>query len=229
MFAKKTKIISLLLAVVLLLCPLQAASAETQMTPEEKIKRLLPVIERNPDGRFGIFVALDIDEDEIKRQAEKAWGKEIDTTANRFTDEGSKFHYFFKKSVFEKTQSDFMAKVGLTEQDRIIKLWWAEGVFVMVNKEQIYRMAQMDEVQYFEYYWPDPIKTRVEKFTCEHALKILQLAVGVSNSIDLGYVYDLDLDGTIDVSDALKALQSAVGLRTVYVPDPLPFGWDYFE
>ena len=92
MLAKKTRIISLLLAVVLLLCPLQAASAETQKTPEEKIKRLLPVIERNPDGRFGIFVALDIDEDEIKRQAEKAWGKEIYTTANRFTDEGSKFH-----------------------------------------------------------------------------------------------------------------------------------------
>ena len=58
MFAKKTRIISLLLAVVLLLCPLQAASAETQKTPEEKIKRLLPVIERNPDGRFGIFVAI---------------------------------------------------------------------------------------------------------------------------------------------------------------------------
>ena len=229
MFAKKTRIISLLLAAVLLLCPLQAASAETK-TPEEKLgKYLLEDIEKYPDGKFGIFVALDIDRDEIKRQAEKAWGKEIDTTANRFTDEGSKFHYFFKKSVFEKTQSDFMAKVGLTEQDRIIKLWWAEGVFVMVNKEQIYRMAQMDEVQYFEYYWSDPIRTRVEKFTCEDALKIFQVAVGVSNSIILGHIYDLDLDGTIDVSDTLKALQSAVGLRTVYVPDPLPFGMDYEE
>ena len=229
MFAKKTRIISLLLAAVLLLCPLQAASAETQ-TPNEKIgKRLFEDIEKYPDNKFGIFVALDIDRDEIKRQAEKAWGKEIDTTANRFTDEGSKFHYFFKKSVFEKTQSDFMAKVGLTEQDRIIKLWWAEGVFVMVNKEQIYRMAQMDEVQYFEYYWSDPIRTRVEKFTCEDALKIFQVAVGVSNSIILGHIYDLDLDGTIDVSDTLKALQSAVGLRTVYVPDPLPFGMDYEE
>ena len=229
MFAKKTRIISLLLAAVLLLCPLQAASAETQKTPEEKLgKYLREGIEKNPDGKFGVFVAF-IDYDEIKRQAEKAWGKEIDTTANRFTDEGSKFHYFFKKSVFEKTQSDFMAKVGLTEQDRIIKLWWADGVFVMVNKEQIYRMAQMDEVKYFEYYWSDPIRTRVEKFTCEDALKILQVAVGVSNSIDLGLIYDLDLDGTIDVSDALKALQSAVGLRTVYVPDPLPLGMDYEE
>ena len=229
MFAKKTRIISLLLAVVLLLCPLQAASAET-LTPEEKLgKYLREDLEKYPDGKFGVFVALDIDRKEIKSQAEKAWGKEINTTANRFTDEGSKFHYFFKKSVFEKTQSDFMAKVGLTEQDRIIKLWWAEGVFVMVNKEQIYRMAQMDEVQYFEYYWSDPIRTRVEKFTCEDALKILQVAVGVSNSIILGHIYDLDLDGTIDVSDALKALQSAVGLRTVYVPDPLPFGMDYME
>ena len=229
MFAKKTKIISLLLTVVLLLCPLQAASAETQTVSEKITENLIAGMEENPDGKFGVFVVLNIDDDEIRRQAEKAWGKEIDTTANRFTDEGSKFHYFFKKSVFEKTQSDFMAKVGLTEQDRIIKLWWAEGVFVMVNKEQIYRMAQMDEVQYFEYYWSDPIRTRVEKFTCEDALKILQVAVGVSNSIILGHIYDLDLDGTIDVSDALKALQSAVGLRTVYVPDPLPFGMDYEE
>ena len=36
MFAKKTRIISLLLAAVLLLCPIQAASAETK-TPEEKL------------------------------------------------------------------------------------------------------------------------------------------------------------------------------------------------
>ena len=229
MFAKKTRIISLLLAAVLLLCPLQAASAETQKTPEEKLgKYLREDIKKNPDGKFGVFVALDIDPEEIDRQAEKAWGKEIDITANRFIDEGSKFHYFFKKSVFEKTQSDFMAKVGLTEQDRIIKLWWADGVFVMVNKEQIYRMAQMDEVQYFEYYWSDPIRTRIEKFTCEDALRILQNSIGVRGQ-EWGLIYDLDLDGTIDVSDALKALQSAVGLRTVYVPDPLPLGMDYME
>ena len=228
MFAKKTRIISLLLAAVLLLCPLQAASAETK-TPEEKLgKYLREGIEKNPDGKFGVFVAF-IDYDEIKSQAEKAWEKELEKDGERFADEHDDFCYLFRRDAYKKIQSDFMAKIGLTEQDRIIKLWWADGVFVMVNKEQIYRMAQMDEVQYFEYYWSDPIRTRVEKFTCEDALKILQVAVGVSNSIILGHIYDLDLDGTIDVSDALKALQSAVGLRTVYVPDPLPFGMDYEE
>ena len=229
MFAKKTRIISLLLAAVLILCPLQAASAETQKKPEEKLgKYLLEDIEKRPDGKFGVFVAF-IDYDEIKSQAEKAWEKEFEKDGEHLAGEHNDFCYLFRKDAYQKIQSDFMAKVGLTEQDRIIKLWWADGVFVMVNKEQIYRMAQMDEVQYFEYYWSDPIKTRVEKFTCEDALKILQVAVGVSNSIILGHIYDLDLDGTIDVPDALKALQSAVGLRTVYVPDPLPFGWDYFE
>ena len=228
MFAKKTRIISLLLAVVLLLCPLQAASAET-LTPEEKLgKYLREDLEKYPDGKFGVFVALDIDRKEIKSQAEKAWGKEINTTANRFTDEGSKFHYFFKKSVFEKTQSDFMAKVGLTEQDRIIKLWWAEGVLVMLNKEQIYHLAQMDEVQYFQYYWLDPIQTRVVNFTCEDALEILQIAVGTRGEV-LGHVSDVNLDGTTDVVDALWALQSAVGLRTISWPFPLPFGMENIE
>ena len=73
MFAKKTRIISLLLTAMLLLCPLQAASAETQKKPEEKLgKYLLEDIEKYPDGKFGVFVAF-IDYDEIKSQAEQAW------------------------------------------------------------------------------------------------------------------------------------------------------------
>lgn len=76
MFAKKTRIISLLLAAVLLLCPLQAASAETQ-TVSEKIKaNLIEQIEQNPDGKFGVCVALVVNDDEIYRQAKEIWEKE---------------------------------------------------------------------------------------------------------------------------------------------------------
>ncbi len=229
MFTKKTKIISLLMAVVLLLCPLQAASAETQKTPEEKIgKYLLEKIEGKPDGRFAVFVALDIDPEEIDRQAEKAWGKDFDRKGNRFNNEFLKFSYRYSVEVCEKTYRDFMGKTGLTEQDRIVKLWWACGILVMVNKEQIYRMAQMDEVQYFEYYGSDPIKTRIENFTCEDALEILQIAVGTRGEV-LGHVSDVNLDGTTDVVDALWALQSAVGLRTVSWPYHLPFGMEDIE
>ena len=228
MFAKKTRIISLLLAVVLLLCPLQAASAETQKTPEEKIgKQLFDIMERIPDGKFGVFVAF-IDRDEIKHQAEKAWGKDFVLSGNRFTNECVNFFYWYKKDAYEKKQSDFMAKMGLNEQDRIVKLWWAEGVLVMLNKEQIYRMAQMDEVQYFDFYWLDPIQTRVVNFTCEDALEILQIAVGTRGEV-LGHVSDVNLDGTTDVVDALLALQSAVGLKTVSWPFPLPFGMEDIE
>ena len=229
MFAKKTRIISLLLAVVLLLCPLQAASAETQKKPEEKFGRyILEKIEEKPNSKFGIFVALDIDRKEIDRQAEKAWGKDFDRNGNRFNNEYLRFEYQYTVEACEKIHKDFMAKIGLTEQDRIVKFWWAGGVLVMVNKEQIYRMAQMDEVQYLEYYGSDPIRTRIEKFTCEDALETLQIAVGSRSEI-WGIVRDVNLDGVTDVSDALLALQSAVGLRTIYWPDPLPFGLDSME
>ncbi len=229
MFTKKTKIISLLMAVVLLLCPLQAASAETQKTPEEKIgKQLFEKMERIPDGIFGVFVALDIDRDEIKRQAEKAWGKDFDRKGSRFNNKFLSFEYQYTVEACEKIHKEFMAKTGFTEQDRIVKLWWAGGVLIMANKKQIYRMAQMDEVQYFEYYGLGPVKTRIEKFTCEDALETLQIAVGL-RSENWGVVRDVNLDGVTDVSDALLALQSAVGLRTIYWPDPLPFGLDSME
>ena len=228
MFAKKTRIISLLLAVVLLLCPLQAASAETQKTPEEKIgKQLFEIMERIPDGKFGVLVAF-IDYDKIKSQAEKAWEKELEKDGERFANEHDDFCYLFMKDTYKKMQSDFMDKIGLTEQDRIVKLWWAEGVLVMLNKEQIYHLAEMDEVQYFQYYWLDPIQTRVVNFTCEDALEILQIAVGTRGEV-LGHVSDVNLDGTTDVVDALWALQSAVGLKTVSWPFPLPFGMENIE
>ncbi len=228
MFAKKTRIISLLLAVVLLLCPLQAASAETQKTPEEKIgKQLFEIMERIPDGKFGVLVAF-IDYDKIKSQAEKAWENELEKDGERFANEHDDFCYLFMKDTYKKMQSDFMDKIGLTEQDRIVKLWWAEGVLVMLNKEQIYHLAEMDEVQYFQYYWLDPIQTRVVNFTCEDALEILQIAVGTRGEV-LGHVSDVNLDGTTDVVDALWALQSAVGLRTISWPFPLPFGMENIE
>ena len=228
MFAKKTRIISLLLAVVLLLCPLQAASAETQKTPEEKIgKQLFDIMERIPDGKFGVLVAF-IDYDKIKSQAEKAWEKELEKDGEGFADEHDDFCYLFMKDTYKKMQSDFMDKIGLTEQDRIVKLWWAEGVLVMLNKEQIYYLAEMDEVQYFDFYWLDPIQTRVVNFTCEDALEILQIAVGTRGEV-LGHVSDVNLDGTTDVVDALWALQSAVGLKTVSWPFPLPFGMENIE
>ncbi len=228
MFAKKTRIISLLLAVVLLLCPLQAASAETQKTPEEKIgKQLFDIMERIPDGKFGVLVAF-IDYDKIKSQAEKAWEKELEKDGEGFADEHDDFCYLFMKDTYKKMQSDFMDKIGLTEQDRIVKLWWAEGVLVMLNKEQIYHLAEMDEVQYFDFYWLDPIQTRVVNFTCEDALEILQIAVGTRGEV-LGHVSDVNLDGTTDVVDALWALQSAVGLKTVSWPFPLPFGMENIE
>ena len=228
MFAKKTRIIILLLAVVLLLCPLQAASAETQKTPEEKIgKQLFDIMERIPDGKFGVLVAF-IDYDKIKSQAEKAWEKELEKDGEGFANEHDDFCYLFMKDTYKKMQSDFMDKIGLTEQDRIVKLWWAEGVLVMLNKEQIYHLAEMDEVQYFQYYWLDPIQTRVVNFTCEDALEILQIAVGTRGEV-LGHVSDVNLDGTTDVVDALWALQSAVGLKTVSWPFPLPFGMEDIE
>ena len=228
MFAKKTRIISLLLAVVLLLCPLQAASAETQKTPEEKIgKQLFDIMERIPDGKFGVLVAF-IDYDKIKSQAEKAWEKELEKDGEGFADEHDDFCYLFMKDTYKKMQSDFMDKIGLTEQDRIVKLWWAEGVLVMLNKEQIYHLAEMDEVQYFDFYWLDPIQIRVVNFTCEDALEILQIAVGTRGEV-LGHVSDVNLDGTTDVVDALWALQSAVGLKTVSWPFPLPFGMENIE
>ena len=228
MFAKKTRIISLLLAVVLLLCPLQAASAETQKTPEEKIgKQLFDIMKRIPDGKFGVLVAF-IDYDKIKSQAEKAWEKELEKDGEGFADEHDDFCYLFMKDTYKKMQSDFMDKIGLTEQDRIVKLWWAEGVLVMLNKEQIYHLAEMDEVQYFDFYWLDPIQTRVVNFTCEDALEILQIAVGTRGEV-LGHVSDVNLDGTTDVVDALWALQSAVGLKTVSWPFPLPFGMENIE
>ena len=98
----------------------------------------------------------------------------------------------------------------------------------MLNKEQIYRLAQMDEVQYFEYYWSDPLTMRVVNFTCEDALETLQIAVGSRSEI-LGIVRDVNLDGVTDVYDALLALQSAVGLRTISWPFPLPFGMEDIE
>ena len=228
MFAKKTRIISLLLVAVLLLCPLQAASAETQ-TPNEKIgKRLFEDIEKYPDNKFGVLVALDIDRDEIKRQAEKAWGKDFDRKGGRFSNKFLSFEYQYTVEACEKIHKEFMAKTGFTEQDRIVKLWWAGGILVMLNKEQIYRLAQMDEVQYFEYYWSDPLTMRVVNFTCEDALETLQIAVGSRSEI-LGIVRDVNLDGVTDVSDALLALQSAVGLRTISWPFPLPFGMEDIE
>ena len=111
MFAKKTKIISLLLAAVLLLCPLQAASAETK-TPEEKLgKYLLEDIEKYPDGKFGVFVAF-IDYDEIKSQAEKAWEKELEKDGEGFANEHDDFCYLFMKDTYKKMQSDFMDKIN---------------------------------------------------------------------------------------------------------------------
>ena len=125
MFAKKTKIISLLLAVVLLLCPLQAASAETQ-TPNEKItENLIAGMEKNPDGKFGVFVVLNIDDDEIRRQAKELWEK--DTDQNIYDNNFDYFHALFQKDAYIKYQNDFMAKAGLTADDRIVELWWALG------------------------------------------------------------------------------------------------------
>ena len=229
MFAKKTKIISLLLAAVLLLCPLQAASAETQTVSEKITENLIAGMEENPDGKFGVFVVLNIDDDEIRRQAKELWEKDIDqNTYNNF----EHFHALFQKDAYIKYQNDFMAKAGLTADDRIVELWWSHGEYVVLDKEQIYRIAEMDEVSKMEYKWDYPIKRNVVNHTCENALNILQVYVGLRDVHVDAYAsveYDVNQDWCVDLHDALLALQSAVGLRTLSWPDPLPWGMNWCD
>ena len=218
MFAKKTRIISLLLAVVLLLCPLQAASAETQM-PNEKIKaNLIEQIEQNPDEKFGVYVILDLDNDEIKRQAREIWEKDTDPNKDDF----NHFAAVYERNFCIEYEDDFLSEAGLTAEDRIMKLWWALGEYVVLDKEQIYRIAEMDQVKFLRFFGTYPINICVYKYTCEDALRILQAAVGLVSSND-GPYFDVNQDLSVDTFDALLALQSAVGLRTISWPEGMAF------
>ena len=225
MFTKKTRIISLLLAAVLILCPLQAALAETQTANEKITENLIAGMEKNPDGKFGVFVVLNIDDDEIRRQAKELWEK--DTDQNIYDNNFDYFHALFQKDAYIKYQNDFMAKAGLTADDRIVELWWSHGEYVVLDKEQIYRIAEMDEVSKMEYKWAYPIKRNVVNYTCENALNILQVYVGLRDvpvDVYASVEYDVNQDWYVDPLDAMLALQSAVGLRTFSWPDPLPWG-----
>ena len=218
MFAKKTRIISLLLAVVLLLCPLQAASAETQ-TPNEKIEaNLIEQIEQKPDEKFGVYVILDLDNDEIKRQAREIWEKDTDPNKDDF----NHFAAVYERNFCIEYEDDFLSEAGLTAEDRIMKLWWALGEYVVLDKEQIYRIAEMDQVKFLRFFGTYPIKMCVYKYTCEDALRILQAAVGLVSSND-GPYFDVNQDWSVDMFDALLALQSAVGLRTISWPEGMAF------
>ena len=167
---------------------------------------------------------MNIDDDEIRRQAKELWEKDIDqNTYNNF----EHFHALFQKDAYIKYQNDFMAKAGLTADDRIVELWWSHGEYVVLDKEQIYRIAEMDEVSKMEYKWDYPIKRNVVNYTCENALNILQVYVGLRDVPVDAYAsveYDVNQDWCVDLHDALLALQSAVGLRTFSWPDPLPWG-----
>ena len=120
MFAKKTRIISLLLAAVLLLCPLQAASAETKTLNEKIEANLIEQIEQNPDEKFGVYVILDLDNDEIKRQAREIWEKDTDPNKDDF----NHFAAVYEKNFCIGYEDDFLSEAGLTAEDRIMKLWW---------------------------------------------------------------------------------------------------------
>ena len=228
MFAKKTKIISLLLAAVLLLCPLQAASAETKTLNEKIEANLIEQIEQNPDEKFGVYVILDLDNDEIKRQAREIWEKDTDPNKDDF----NHFAAVYEKNFCIEYEDDFLSEAGLTAEDRIMKLWWALGEYVVLDKEQIYRIAEMDEVSKMEYKWDYPIKRNVVNYTCENALNILQVYVGLRDVPVDAYAsveYDVNQDWCVDLHDALLALQSAVGLRTFSWPDPLPWGMGWCD
>ena len=132
MFAKKTRIISLLLAAVLLLCPLQAASAETQ-TVSEKIKaNLIEQIEQNPDEKFGVYVILDLDNDEIKRQAREIWEKDTDPNKDDF----NHFAAVYERNFCIEYEDDFIKlKIGkqmvkFTGQNLQIKCMTGENVII---------------------------------------------------------------------------------------------------
>ena len=102
----------------------------------------------------------------------------------------------------------------------------------MLDKEQIYRIAEMDEVSKMEYKWDYPIKRNVVNYTCENALNILQVYVGLRDVPVDAYAsveYDVNQDWCVDLHDALLALQSAVGLRTFSWPDPLPWGMGWCD
>ena len=217
MFAKKTRIISLLLTVVLLLCPLQAASAETQ-TPNEKIKaNLIEQIEQNPDGKFGVCVALVVNDDEIYRQAKEIWEKE---TVHQ-EDSVSELFWKMKRDFYPKYRNEFLDAAGLTAEDRIMDLL-SSYEYLILDKEQIYRIAELDQVKSLDFFASYPIKMSVIEFTCEDALHILQAAVGL-RMVELGPRCDVNQDGITDVVDALLALQSAVGLRTISWPEGMAF------
>ena len=218
MFAKKTRIISLLLTVVLLLCPLQAASAETQTLNEKIEANLIEQIEQNPDEKFGVYVILDLDNDEIKRQAREIWEKDTDPNKDDF----NHFAAVYERNFCIEYEDDFLSEAGLTAEDRIMKLWWALGEYVVLDKEQIYRIAEMDQVKFLRFFSMYPIKMCVYKYTCEDALRILQAAVGLVSSNE-GPYFDVNQDWSVDTFDALLALQSAVGLRTISWPEGMAF------
>ena len=119
-------------------------------------------------------------------------------------------------------EDDFLSEAGLTAEDRIMKLWWALGEYVVLDKEQIYRIAEMDQVKFLRFFSTYPIKMCVYKYTCEDALRILQAAVGLVSSNE-GPYFDVNQDWSVDTFDALLALQSAVGLRTISWPEGMAF------
>ena len=218
MFAKKTRIISLLLAAVLLLCPLQAASAETKTLNEKIEANLIEQIEQNPDEKFGVYVILDLDNDEIKRQAREIWEKDTDPNKDDF----NHFAAVYERNFCIEYEDDFLSEADLTAEDRIMKLWWALGEYVVLDKEQIYRIAEMDQVKFLRFFSKYPIKMCVYKYTCEDALRILQATVGLVSSNE-GPYFDVNQDWSVDTFDALLALQSAVGLRTISWPEGMAF------
>lgn len=94
-----------------------------------------------------------------------------------------------------------------TRQVSISTLWLTKDEIYSLSQEK--RVACLDavlsELSYFS-----PLLSR--KYNVNHALKMLQISVGLSPYMAQSFEFDINWDGVINASDALLALQSSVGL-----------------
>ena len=223
MLLKKMRVLAFVLVAALLLCPLQMVSADTQPIENKIRSKLRDEMERTTEGKLPVWVWLcDIDDTDLIRQVEESMGEQFyyPGTDDEYFAEFDRRYNKLLKEAYEKYQKEFLAMAGLSEEDLVKPSPSFPEVTVWLDKEQIYRLAEMEQVVFLsihEELTPTPDAEIVFKYTADDALNILQACVGVTEP-HISPKFDLNKDEIIDTTDALLALQSAVGLVTIYWP-----------
>lgn len=218
------KVWMLLLTGLLLLSMLMVSAEQPSPKAEKKIEALLLEKMQSSDTRFSVYVWMkDLDYTDMYREIDEIMGPQWQFTGSEteWIEKYLSLEREMKSRMLAEYTEAFIQQAGIQEEDLILRRTEAPMVAVWLTSDDIYRLAEMDQVTAL-YYMDVDANAEPEwiiyPYTVTHARRILEAVVGKRIG-HINWEYDVDGDGVITIIDARLALQHAVGKITIRWPE----------